>query len=84
MSDERIYDRAQIAFQKLSPQPNDILVIKFPDDIVHEQMAAFAQGIQQHVPDDVIVLCTRAGMSIDLFNEEQMNQLGWYRKGEDK
>lgn len=77
--DYKIYESARLAFQKLNPKPNDVIVIKFPDDIHPEQMAAFAEGLQEYVPDDVTVVCSRASVEIEQLSEEQMNSRGWYR-----
>lgn len=80
MSDDKIYDKARLAFQKLSPKSGDLIFIKFPDDIAHEQMSLFARGLQQHIPKDVLVMCAHHGAEIEQISEEQMNRMGWYRK----
>lgn len=81
MSDDnyKIYEKAVLAFQKLEPNPGDIIVVKFPDDVHPNQMAAFAEGLQQYVPPDVVILFSRAGVEIDKISETEMNKRGWYR-----
>lgn len=80
----KVYDTAQVAFQKLSPSDGDIMVIKFPADIHPEQMQAFGEGLQGQIPDGVTVLCTRSGMEIENIPETAMNQMGWYKFDQSK
>lgn len=75
----KVYDKATLAFQKLKPRDGDIIVITFPDDIQPQQMQNFAEQLQPQIPDDVTILCTRAGVTIDNLPESEMNKLGWYK-----
>lgn len=79
MDDYKIYDKARLAFEKLEVSEGDIVVVKFPDDILPEQMSLFAEGLQEHTPPGVLVLCTRAGVEIETFTETEMNKHGWYK-----
>lgn len=78
-NDYKIYDKATLAFQQLSPMEGDLIVISFPKDIEPMQMQLFAEQLQPQVPDDVTILCTRAGVTVDSFPESEMNKIGWYR-----
>jgi len=75
----RTYDKATLAFQKLDALPGDVIVITFPADILPEQMQSFAEQIQPNVPEDVTILCTRSGVTVESFPEARMNELGWYK-----
>lgn len=75
----KAYDKATLAFQKLSPHEGDIIVITFPDDIQPQQMQLFAEQLQPQIPDDVTILCARAGVTIESLPELEMNNLGWYK-----
>lgn len=75
----KTYDHATLAFKKLSPHKGDIIIISFPDDIHPQQMQLFTEQLQPQIPDDVTILCTRAGVSIKKLPEIEMNKLGWYR-----
>ena len=80
----KVYDTAQVAFQKLEPTDGDVMVIKFPADIHPAQMEAFGAGLQGQIPDGVTVLCTRSGMDIQNFSEAEMNANGWYKLDQSK
>jgi hypothetical protein len=80
----KVYDTAQVAFQKLEPTDGDVMVIRFPADIHPMQMQKFADGLQGQVPKGVTVLCTRSGMEIENFSEAKMNALGWYKLDQTK
>ncbi len=75
----KIYDKAELAFQKLDALAGDVIVITFPADIHPAQMQSFAEQIQPNVPDDVTILCTRAGVTVESFPEAEMNKMGWYK-----
>jgi len=75
----KTYDKATLAFQKLSPMEGDIIVISFPKDIEPMQMQLFAEQLQPQIPDDVTILCTRAGVTIQTLPEAEMNKMGWYK-----
>jgi len=75
----KIYDRASLAFQKLSPKDGDVIVISFPADIEPLQMQLFAEGLQPHIPKGVTILCSRSGVTIQNLPEAEMNALGWYK-----
>lgn len=77
--EHKIYKKAPVAFQKLSPKKGDIILIRFPDDIDPAQMALAAGEIQEHIPDNIIVLCLRQGVSVSKLPEAQMNKHGWYK-----
>ncbi len=80
MSDDfKVYEKASLAFQKLEPNPGDIISVRFPDDIHPVQMEKFAEGLRAHLPEDVVLLCLRAGTSIDKIPETEMNKHGWYK-----
>jgi len=75
----KTYDRAEIAFEKLQPDAGDLIVITFPPDIHPRQMEMFGENLNDLVPEDVTSLLTRSGMKIELFDEAQMNKLGWHK-----
>ena len=77
--DYKIYDNATLAFQKLDTREGDIIIISFPDDIHPNQMQMFAKQLQPHIPDDVTILCTRAGVTVNSLPESEMNKMGWYK-----
>ena len=81
MSEENytVYDSAMIAFEKLTPRDGDIILIHFPDDIHPAQMVEFSEQLQPMIPEDVIVLSVRKGMTVNQISEIEMNKLGWYR-----
>lgn len=74
-----IYEKATIAFQKLDVQPGNIVVVHFPADIEHEQMNEVAQQLRPALPPKVVVLCVRAGVTIEALSEVYMNKLGWFK-----
>lgn len=84
MSDgDRTYKWARISLQKLSLQPKDVLIIKFPSDIAHAQMQEFLTQFHPHVPVGVTVLGSREGeVEYEKLDEKTMNAHGWYRKDE--
>jgi len=75
----KIYDQAQIVLDKINPVEGDVIVISFPNDIEPAQRQAFAESMQPIIPDDVTILCTREGVTVENFPESQMNKLGWYK-----
>lgn len=77
--DYKTYDKATLAFQKLNPSEGDVIIITFPDDIHPQQMQLFAEQLQPQIPEDVTILCTRAGVTIENFSEVEMNKMGWYK-----
>ena len=77
--DYKVYNKATIAFQTLSPHAGDVVVITFPDDIHPTQMQLFAEQLQPTIPDDVTILCTRAGVTVQSLPEAEMNKMGWYK-----
>lgn len=74
-------DRISLAFKRLSPKDGDTMVVSFPPDVVHEQMVAVADELNEQISDGVTVLCLREGMTVELLSEEDMNALGWYKMG---
>ena len=80
----KIYDTATLAFQKLNPQDGDIIIINFPYDIHPEQMKLFAEQLKPQIPENVTILCTREGVTVNSFSEEEMNKLGWYKIDKEK
>ena len=82
MSDgTKVYEGAEIAFEKLSPRDGDTMVISFPADIDPNQMIEFGYEMDSIIPEGVTVLCMRAGMTVELLSEEEMNSVGWYKMG---
>jgi len=75
----KIYDKAEIAFEKMQPSDGDIMVITFPADVDPNQMAIFGENLNQLVPEGVTVLLTRSGMKVELMKESEMNKLGWHK-----
>jgi len=75
----KIYDKAEIAFEKMQPADGDIMVITFPADVDPNQMAMFGENLNQLVPEGVTVLLTRSGMKVELMKEAEMNKLGWHK-----
>ena len=47
------------------------------------QMQLFAEQLQPQVPDDVTILCTRAGVMVQSLPEAEMNKMGWYKFKDD-
>ena len=77
--DYKTYDKATLAFQKLDPKEGDIIIINFPNDIHPAQMQLFAEQLQPQIPEDVTILCTRAGVTVQSLPEAEMNKMGWYK-----
>lgn len=83
MSDRKVYDAgegAQIAFQKLSPKQGDVILVRMPDDVAYEQMYAVAQmltPLKEKFGCDVVM--TTDAIDVEMFTENAMNELGWYR-----
>ena len=75
----KTYDKATLAFQKLSVREGDVIVISFPADIEPAQMQLFAEQLQPNIPEDVTILCTRGGVTIQNLPEAEMNKMGWHR-----
>ncbi len=78
-NDTKVYDTATLAFKKLNPNPGDVIIVTFPTDIEHYQMENFGAELQPHIPDDVAIVCTREGVTVETMSELQMNKLGWYK-----
>jgi len=80
MKDQKIYDQAQLTFQRLRPQPGDVVAVSFPDDIVHEQMTKMADIFQTFAKEyDITVICLRQGITLQHVPEHRMNELGWFK-----
>ena len=77
----KVYEGAEIAFEKLSPRNGDTMVISFPADIDPDQMVEFGIEMDSVIPEGVTVLCLRGGMTVELLSEENMNSVGWYKMG---
>ena len=48
-------------------------------DIEPAQMQQFAEQLQPNIPEDVTILCTRGGVTIQNLPEAEMNKMGWHR-----
>lgn len=84
MSDEKkIYqpnEAARVAMQKFSPTKNDVLVVRTPDNLDYKQMALFAEQFRAVAQETgCIIMFTTDGADIELFKEDEMNELGWFR-----
>lgn len=84
MNDERkIYqpnESARVAVQKFSPTKNDVLVVRTPDNLDYKQMALLAEQWRPIAQETgCIIMFTTDGADIELFNEKEMNELGWFR-----
>ena len=77
----KVYESAEIAFEKLSPREGDTIVISFPADIDPNQMVEFGVEMDGVMTAGVTVLCMRAGMTVELLSEKDMNSVGWYKMG---
>jgi len=88
MSDEesgyKTYKHAEVVFEKMQPVDGDIMVITFPPDIHPTQMEMFGENLNHLVPEGVTVLLTRSGMKVEMFNESEMNKIGWHKFDTDK
>ena len=81
MAEEKFYDQAKVAFQKLEPKKGDVIAITMPVDMAYEQVLAtvtYLQEIADEFGCNVIILSQ--GASVEILSEEEMNKLGWYRK----
>lgn len=80
MSIERSYDQARVAFQRLQPEPGDIITVTLPTDIIHEQMVALAEVLQPLSNEhDCSIIFLRSGVTVEILTEQHMNNLGWFR-----
>jgi len=85
MSDKKFYDAATLAFKKIDANAGDLVVIRFPDDIAHEQMQRVGYGLADYAAEKGIdILCLREGVSVEHVDEARMNELGWFRFDKDK
>jgi len=75
----KTYDHAEIAFKKLKVNAGDIIIITFPVDIEPNQMQLFADQLNPLIPEDVTVLCTRSGVTVETLSHETLNKAGWYK-----
>lgn len=80
MSDKKVYDQAKLAFQKLELNEGNVVVVHFPHDIVHEQMALVAGQLAEYSAETgITIMCVRQGISIEELPEHIMNENGWFR-----
>lgn len=75
----KIYEQAEIAFKKLKVNDGDIIIITFPSDIEPKQMELFGKQISPLIPEDVTVLCTRSGVTVETLPKDVLNAAGWYK-----
>ncbi len=84
MSDKRkIYgpnESARVAFSKLSPTKNDIVLVRTPDDLDYRQMALLAEQFRPLCESTGCALMfTTDGTDVEMFKEAEMNELGWFK-----
>ncbi len=79
MDNYKTYDQAEIAFKKLKVSAGDIIVITFPSDIEPKQMEMFGEQINPLIPEDVTILCTRSGVTVETLSKDVLNAAGWYK-----
>ena len=80
------YERASIAIQKLSPKDGDFIVVSVPSNMDPRQIEMVSVLLQDafadYLPTGVKSLILANGIEIRKIDEQQMNELGWYRKNE--
>lgn len=79
MSNEKTYEQASVAFQKLSLTPGDIITVTLPDDILHEQMAAFSEILNPLGKEHgCSIIFLRKGVTLNQVTSQEMNDMGWF------
>lgn len=77
------YEKASIAFTKLSPKPGDIITVTVPANIDPQQAQMVAlyleEVIQDKLPDSVQVMVVQAGIEMKCLNADEMAKHGWYK-----
>lgn len=84
MSDEKkIYqsnEAARVAMMKFSPTNKDVIVVRTPDNLDYRQMALFAEQFRPVAQETgCCIMFTTDGADVELFNEAEMNEHGWFR-----
>jgi len=80
MSDNKFYDQARVAFQKLSPQEGDTIAVSFPKDMAMEQIYSVVTYLQEVAKEfNCAVLILGQGISVEVLSEEEMAKHGWVR-----
>lgn len=84
MSDiTKVYEKVTVAFEKLKVEEGDTIIINFPTDMNPTQMHSVSmvfETLRDKYQCDIIGLTQ--GITIDCISEEDMNELGWYRRKE--
>ncbi len=79
------YQKATIAFEKLSPKPGDFVTITVPrgtDPRQMEMVSIYVQeAIQDHLPEGVHAMIVEGGITIENWPKEMMARHGWYKLG---
>ena len=85
MSDEKrkVYgpnEAARVAMSKLSPTAKDIVLIRTPDNLDYRQMALLAEQFRPMCEQTgCAIMFTTDGTDVEMFNEKEMNELGWFK-----
>lgn len=73
----------KIQLQKLTPNKNNVIVIKILDDIDVEeaqQMGEFVNSILEEVAPETKVIMLSCKVDITQLSEQELNSLGWYKR----
>jgi hypothetical protein len=78
---KRFYEQARLAFQRLSPEPGDLVCVTFPKDMMHGQVQSTYEAMKWiHEEFNVDVILLTEGVSMSVMKEEDMNKLGWFKR----
>lgn len=80
-NDREIYEGTiRLAFQKLTANEKDVIVVHLPEDIDHTQMRLVAQSMQPLQEEfGCLIMCVTDGLQVEQLNEADMNRHGWYK-----
>ena len=77
---EKFYEQAKIAFQKISPNPGEIIAVTFPEDMSYTQIQTTVAYLQQLADEHQCgVMLLTQGTQIEILSDNQMAELGWQR-----
>ena len=79
------YDKASIAFKKLSPKSGDIITVSVPPDTDPRQVQMIEimlkEAVDDALPNGCNVLLLSQGVELQHFSKNEMARLGWYKLG---
>lgn len=79
------YEKATLAFQKLSPKKGDFIYITVPSRTDPRQIEIVAALLQEaiidHLPEGVHAMVVSSGIEIAKLDKAQMAKCGWYKLG---